>query len=88
MDINNSSDHSRYNELLAHIKQGREIEFLYQGQEYFISKSIEGRALWNGKTQLSQIYKDDDDALNFIEVNGKKLKDLFKESKVVIQTIF
>lgn len=78
-----------YEQFIIYLEQGREIEFVYDGKEYFISHSQEGRALWYGKTRLSDYFSQSDiGGINFIKIDGINIMDLFKQRKVEIQTIF
>ncbi|GLC88469.1 hypothetical protein [Lysinibacillus piscis] len=77
-----------YEQLLKYLKQGREIEFIYNGTEYFISHDKKGRTLWCNKTQLSDYYQDDISTVNFIKIEGTSIANLFKQQLVKIQTIF
>ena len=40
-----SGESISYEHLLFYLEQGREIEFVYQEKEYFISNSSQGRAM-------------------------------------------
>ena len=78
-----------YKELLFYLEQGREIEFVYQEKEYFISNSSEGRALWIGRTRISKFFTErEKDIAEFTKINGITLADLFKQNKVRVATIF
>lgn len=84
-----------YELLVFYLKQGREIEFKYDGVEYFISHESKGRAVWQGKIQLSDFfYIDSDDEkqltllLNKIKIENKSLKTIFQNHKAFIGTIF
>lgn len=75
--------------LLFYLEQGREIEFVYQEKEYFISYSSEGRALWTGQKRLSEYFSEcHKDVVNFTKIDGITLVDLFQQNKVKITTIF
>lgn len=92
MDIHDNSVSSviSYERLLAFLNEGREIEFVYKDKEYFISNSSkEGRALWCGKTRLSEYFGVKDiNKLDDIKINGDSIADLIKNKKIKIQTIF
>ena len=78
-----------YEHLLFYLEQGREIEFVYQKKEYFISYSTEGRALWTGQTRISEYFGDrHKDIVNCTKIDGIALVDLFKQNKIKITTIF
>lgn len=84
-----SGRHISYEQFLIYLEQGREIEFVYDGKEYFISHSQEGRALWYKKTRLSNYFSNNDtNEISFIKIDGINIMDLFKQGKVEIQTIF
>lgn len=94
MDIYNDPVGSMisYERFVAFLEQGREIEFVYNDIEYFISHSSkEGRALWCGKTRLSEYFDVKDvSKLDDIKINGNSIADLLKNKKeeIKIQTIF
>lgn len=80
-----------YEHLLFYLEQGREVEFLYQEKEYFISNSSEGRAIWTEQTRLSEYFGNrHKEFVDTVKVNGITLKELFqnKKNKVKITTIF
>ncbi|UTR13375.1 hypothetical protein MM221_12040 [Salipaludibacillus sp. LMS25] len=80
-----------YEHLMFYLEQGREIEFLYQKKEYFISNSLEGRTVWMGKTRLSEYFSDrDKEFVDTVKINGITLKQLFQNENedVEITTIF
>lgn len=86
-------DDSNYNLLVFYLKQGREIEFKYNGEDYFISHGPEGRALWQEKEQLSDFFNIDDDEnliviLNRIEIKNKSLINIFQNNEASFGTIF
>lgn len=80
-----------YEKLLAFLEEGREIEFIYKDKEYFISHSAkEGRALWCGKTRLSEYFAIKDvSKLEDIKIKGESIADLLKNKReeIKIQTI-
>lgn len=75
-------------DLIDYIKHGREIEFSYRGQSYFIDHGRKGRAVWIDQTAVSETYDD-----NFIEnldnifLQGKSLTDIFRNKEGIIVTI-
>lgn len=79
-----------YEKLLAFLEEGREIEFIYKDKEYFISHSAkEGRALWYGKTRLSEYFAMKDvSKLEDIKIKGESIADLLKNKReeIKIQT--
>ncbi|WP_028274914.1 hypothetical protein [Atopococcus tabaci] len=78
-----------FDHLVFYLRQGREIEFIYDGEEYFISNSKEGRALWKETIQLSDYFEIDDlEALSNIKIKNKNLADIFKNSEGIVQTVF
>ena len=80
-----------YEHFLFYLKQGREIEFLYNDKEYFISNSsLEGRSLWTGKIQLSEFFNINDNIslLESVKIEEVTLADLLKENKIKISTVF
>lgn len=81
-----------YERFIDLLEEGREIEFIYQDKEYFISNSSkEGRALWCGKTRLSEYFDvKDTSKLDEVKITGESLTDLFKKKKdeIKIQTVF
>lgn len=77
-----------YEQLLFYLEQGREIEFVYEEKEYFISNSSGGRALWIGQTRISGYFGETyRDIVNF-KIDGLSLVNLFKQNKIKITTIF
>ncbi|MBS4199166.1 hypothetical protein KHA93_05795 [Bacillus sp. FJAT-49732] len=75
--------------LLIYLEQGREIEFVFQGKEYFISYTPEGRAVWTRQTRISEYFGErNKDIINFTKIDGTSLADLFKQKKAKITTIF
>jgi len=80
-----------YQHLLFYLEQGREVEFLYQEKEYFISYSSEGRAVWRDQTRLSLYFGHrHKELVDTVKIDGVTLKQLFqdKKNKVEITTIF
>ena len=77
-----------YEHLLFYLEQGREIEFVYQEKEYFISNSSEGRAMWTGQTRISEYFGERHKDIVDFKIDGITLVDLFKRNKVKITTIF
>lgn len=78
-----------YEHLLFYLEQGREIEFVYKGKEYFISNSSEGRALWTGKLKLSENFSEDNTSLvQSVKIEEVTLADLLKQGKIKISTVF
>ncbi|MCD9056019.1 hypothetical protein [Staphylococcus arlettae] len=92
MDTYNDSIGSMisYERFVAFLVEGREIEFIYKDREYFISHtSQEGRALWCGKTRLSEYFNMEDvNKLGDIKIDGNSIADLLKNNEIKIQTIF
>ncbi|MFK3938647.1 hypothetical protein ACI2JA_14200 [Alkalihalobacillus sp. NPDC078783] len=83
------NDRISYDHLLYLLDQGREIEFTYNGVEYFIAHMKEGRVLWHQKHQLSDYYADRNEA--FVEetkIDQISLADIFRQKKAEIGTIF
>lgn len=71
-----------YEHLMFYLEEGREIEFIYQGKEYFISNSSEGRAIWMGKTRVSEYYgTKNKEFTEAAKINGLTLKQLFQDEK-------
>ncbi|KHF38212.1 hypothetical protein [Halalkalibacter okhensis] len=78
-----------YEHLMFYLEQGREIEFVYQGKEYFISNTSEGRAVWAGQTRISEYFGERHiDVVRFTKLDGIPLADLFQQNKTKITTIF
>lgn len=77
-------------QLIFYLEQGREIEFTYEGVEYFISNSKkEGRALWCGNQKLSVNFTTfNSSLLKNIKLQDNNLYDIFKTHKGLVQTIF
>ncbi|WP_078379844.1 hypothetical protein [Sutcliffiella halmapala] len=78
-----------YEHLLYYLEQGREVEFIYQGKEYFISYSKDGRTVWTCKTRVSDCFGDrHKNTVDFTKIDGITLAELFKQNKIKITTIF
>ncbi|KIL53483.1 hypothetical protein KP77_04590 [Jeotgalibacillus alimentarius] len=78
-----------YDQFLFYLKQGREIEFDYQGATYFISHYAEGRALWVGELQLSDYFSVSD--LSFLasaKIDDIPLSELLLQNKITINSVF
>ncbi len=76
-------------DLIDYIKHGREIEFSYQGQSYFIDHSSkEGRTVWIDQTAVSRTYKKDfEEHLSEIILQDKSIADIFRNREGIIVTI-
>lgn len=84
-----------YELLVFYLKQGSEIEFKYDGEEYFISHESKGRAVWQDKKRLSDFFhinSDDEEQLtlllNTTKIKNKSLKTIFQNHEAFIGTIF
>ncbi|WP_128755896.1 hypothetical protein [Bacillus sp. LL01] len=78
-----------YDQFVYYLEQGREIEFIYKDQLYFIDNAKKGRALWRGQTQLSDYSVGDGGTLlGSFKINRDSLGDLIKNKKLRISTIF
>lgn len=78
-----------FEHLVFYLRQGREIEFTYNGEEYFISNSKEGRTLWKGTIQMSEYFEvNDSEALKNIKIKNKSLVEIFKNHEGIVQTVF
>ncbi|SIT91176.1 hypothetical protein [Edaphobacillus lindanitolerans] len=78
-----------YEHFLFYLEQGREIEFVYQAKEYFISRSLEGRAVWDGKTKLGECSGEShQDIVHIIRIDGVSLTDLINQNQIKISTVF
>lgn len=70
------------------ISCGGEVEFLYQGVGYTITHP-------DGMINISKFYRPDtelestdiEDILNYLMDDGKKLREVIKEVKVIVRTI-
>lgn len=76
-------------QLMFYLEQGREIEFMYKGEEYFIAHSKEGRSLWKGNQRISADFESTQ-LTDFIDVSihNRSIKDVFASKQRLIQTIF
>jgi len=75
--------------LVFYLKQGREIEFRFEGKEYFISNEQKGRTVWSGKSRLCDSYSDEQiDSLLAVRLDGTSIQDIFHSLQGSIQTIF
>ncbi|MEA3318587.1 MAG: hypothetical protein U9Q88_01075 [Bacillota bacterium] len=78
-----------YEHFIYYLEQGREIEFTYKEQLYFIDNARKGRALWRGHTQLSEYSTGGNHVLlESTKINGDSLAALIKNKKLIISTIF
>lgn len=76
-------------DLIDYIKHGREIEFSYQGQSYFIDHSREGRTVWSEKTAVSKTFeKDFEEHLSEIILKDKSIADIFRNKEGIIEFIY
>lgn len=78
-----------YDHLMFLLHQGREIDFTYNGVDYFIAHVKEGRVLWHQEHQLSDYYDERNEA--FVEetkINQVSLADIFRQRKAMIVTIW
>ncbi|WP_225743268.1 hypothetical protein [Marinilactibacillus sp. Marseille-P9653] len=74
--------------LIYYLKHGREIEFSYQGQSYFIGHSREGRTVWIDQTAVSKTFeKNFEEHLSEIFLKSKSLADIFRDEEGVIESI-
>lgn len=82
--------------LIFYLKQGREIEFIYNEKEYFISNEKKGRAVWKEKDRITNYFEVNPtdefntlkELLDTINVDGKSLKKIFEDNEGLAQTIF
>lgn len=75
-------------QLLFYVKQGREIEFMFEGKEYFISNEQKGRTVWSGKSRLCDYYPDEQiDSLLAVHLDGTPIQDIFHSLQGFIQTV-
>ncbi|MEC6748578.1 hypothetical protein VXN63_08460 [Marinilactibacillus sp. XAAS-LB27] len=78
------------NGLIYYLEYGREIEFSYRGQSYFIDHSSkEGRTVWIDQTAVSEAYNDDFiENLDKIFLQGKSLTDIFRDEEGLIEFLY
>ncbi|MGD6777999.1 hypothetical protein [Sutcliffiella horikoshii] len=82
-------DSISYEHFIYYLEQGREIEFSYLDELYFIDNAKKGRALWLGQTLLSGYCVGDCIFwLDSLKINGERLADLLKSQEIKISTIF
>ncbi len=67
---------------------GREIEFTYDGLEYFIGNYEEGRAIFQLNTIKTPYYEDSSEFLEKASINGKGIKEIILNNQIQIITIF
>ncbi|WP_017471966.1 hypothetical protein [Amphibacillus jilinensis] len=78
-----------YEHFLYQLDTGREIEFSYNNQEYFIAHDKKGRVLWKGKNRLSEYYDDKNETfLSSVQIEGVTLKELINKKLLRISTVF
>lgn len=70
------------------LKQGREIEFLYNNNEYFIGNYEEGRAIFKDNERKSKYYVEIDKFIAESSMDGRLLKDILVKGDLKIITIF
>lgn len=90
VDLSDSNE-VNYEVLLFFLKQGREIEFTYNGEEYFIPNHKEGRVLLNEEgDNLNPYIEDLEGFLIKAKINGLTLKEIFQNQSDDIEfgTIF
>lgn len=84
-----ADDKLEWNHVLAYVESGREIEFEYQGNEYFMSYSgDEGRQLLSNSQEISKSFGDDH--TNFFyqaKIGDKTLYDIFKNKEAEVTGI-
>lgn len=67
---------------------GREIEFNYEGLEYFIGNYEEGRAIFQLNAIKTPYYKDSNEFLEKAFINNKCIKEIILNNQLKIITIF
>lgn len=78
-----------YERFLFYLNQGREIEFVYNGIEYFISHTLEGRDVWIGQTKISEYIGElHEEIIENTKIDGVMLVDLIKQNQITINTVF
>ncbi len=78
-----------YEHFLFYLEQGREVEFVYQEKEYFISHTLEGRAVWMDQEVVSEHFGDlNQDIIDDVKIDGITLADLIKRKEIKITTVF
>ena len=73
---------------LEWLNAGREIEFIYENEEYFIGNYEEGRAIFKDNIQITVYYGDNIKLLSNAKINSIFLSRLIEDNKIDIQTIF
>ncbi|TDM15328.1 hypothetical protein [Macrococcus bovicus] len=78
-----------YNHFLYYLETGREVEFLYDNQIYFISNQGEGRTLWHDGKQISKFFKDNQIFINEVKIDDLSLREIFSDTSLhKIETVF
>ena len=67
---------------------GREIEFNYDGLEYFIGNYEEGRAIFQLNYIKTPYYKDSNEFLEKVSIKSKGIKEIIFNNQLQIKTIF
>lgn len=76
-------------QLKFYLEQGREIEFVYVGKEYFIAHTEKGRNIWSGEQKISADFKADQlEEFIYVTIQDRSLIDIFSSNEGLIQTIF
>ncbi|ULG71234.1 hypothetical protein [Macrococcus brunensis] len=68
--------------------QGREIEFVVDGKEYFIGNFPDGRILCGEDCEEERFYNNHMKMLKEVEIDGQTLENIFKKRDYVFGTIF
>jgi len=68
--------------------EGREIEFNYKNDEYFIGNYDEGRAIFKGNEIKTKYYLNIEDFIEKATIDGNNLKNILNEKEFEIITIF
>ncbi|MFJ8261126.1 hypothetical protein ACIQ4I_04075 [Rummeliibacillus sp. NPDC094406] len=90
IDLSDSNE-VNYEVFLFFLKQGREIEFTYNEEEYFIPNHSEGRVLLNEEgDNLNPYIEDPEEFVIKAKINGLTLKEIFQNQndKIEFGTIF
>lgn len=89
-DLSDSNE-VNYEVFLFFLKQGREIEFTYNGEEYFIPNHKKGRVLLNEEGDHSNHYIENmEEFVSNAKIDGLTLKEIFQNQndKIEFGTIF
>lgn len=67
---------------------GREIEFVYQNEVYFIGNFEEGRVVCYPNGTYSEAHKDAMTMLEEVNIKNRSLRNIFEQEDYLLETVF